>query len=163
MFKEGCKRLDRIGYKENRSILNILAIDGSQTKAFTSAMINAAGENSNDFAVSVLRDAMKASQQTSSTSPAANLYTIIKTGSDGAHAPRIILLPLARPKLQPYWHYVFADPHNEYLQNYTTIHRDGTCHVIKLNLGPSWQLFSASSVSIMDFSVADYKLINDSA
>jgi hypothetical protein len=147
MFKETGKRLDKIGYKEDRNVLSILAINGSETKTFSSSMIKAASENPEGFTVSKLRDAMNASQETGRTAPMAHLYTIIKTGSGGAQAPRIVLLPLARPKLQLYQHHVFSDPHNEYLRNYTTIHRDGTCHVIKVSLGPDRQLFEASAVS----------------
>lgn len=158
MFKETGKRLDKIGYKEDRNVLSILAINGSETEAFTSTMVKAAAENPDGFTVSKVRDAMNASQQTGGIAPAAHLYIIIKTGSGGREAPRIVLLPLARPKLQLYGHHVFPDPHNEYLRNYTTIHRDGTCHVIKLSLSPDRQLFSESSVSRRESIFIDCRL-----
>jgi hypothetical protein len=146
MWKETCKRLDKIGYEENRNVLSILAVNGSQTKAFASSLATAASTNPEGFTISKLRDAMNSAQQDGETSPRAALYHIIKTGSGGTEAPQILLRPLAYPKLRLYDHQVFSDPHNEYLQNYTTIHRDGTCHVIKVNLGPDRQQFSTSSV-----------------
>jgi hypothetical protein len=163
MFKETGKRLDTIGYKENRNVLSILAINGSDTRAFTSSLTAAASESPDGFKISKLRDAMKSSQPTGCTTPSVSLYHIIKTGSGGSDSPQIVLLPLARPKLQLYEHHVFSDPHNEYLRNYTTIHRDGTCHVIKLSLGPDRQEFSASSVRQSEFLGMDYRLMSSSA
>lgn len=147
MFKETGKRLDTIGYKGNRTLLSILAINGSDTKAFTSALTTAASTNPDGFKVSKLRDIMKSSHPTGNITPTAALYHIEKTGSGGVEAPRCVLLPLARPRLRMYEHHIFVDPHNEYLRNYTTIHQDGTCRVIKLSLGPDRQKFSTSSVS----------------
>jgi len=140
MFKETGKRLDKIGYQENQNVLGILAIDGSETSAFTSSLAATASAEPNGFTISKLCDTMNSSQQASSI--AARQYTIIKNGSGGTKFPRIVLLPLARPKLQLYGHHSFSDPHNEYLQDYKTIHRDGSCRVIKLSLGPDRQQFS---------------------
>jgi hypothetical protein len=58
---------------------------------------------------------------------------------------RIVLLPLARPKLTLFEHAIVADPHQEYLKEYTEIHKDGVCEVLKMRMGPDIQEFSAPS------------------
>jgi hypothetical protein len=145
MWKETCNRMDVIGYKEQHNMLSILATNGSDTKALISSLSTAASSNPGGFTISQLDDAINLLQRPQKT-PRAKLYHIFKTGFGGFGDPKIVLLPLARPRLRLYEHYVFTDPHDEYLQNYITIHRDGSCHVIKMTMGPDLQQFSASSV-----------------
>jgi hypothetical protein len=141
MWKDTCRRMDAIGYKGKRNVLSILATDGSGVKALTSSLSTTASANPGGFTVSQLRDALNLLH-----TPRAELYTIFKSGYGELRVPEVVLLPLARPRLKLYEHHVFADPHDEYLQNYITIHRDGSCHVIKVSMGPDIQQFSASSV-----------------
>jgi len=146
MQKETCKRMDAIRYKESSNVLSILAINGSDTKALTSSLSSVASANPGGFTISQLRDAIHLFQTPQNT-PTSELYNISKASFREYRTPEVILLPLTRPRLRLHEHHVFTDPHDEYLQNYITIHQDGPCHVIKLSMGPDLQQFSTSSVS----------------
>jgi hypothetical protein len=156
MWKETRKRIDTIGYKEKRNILSILATNGSNTRALTSSLTTAASANPGGFTISQLCDAIHL--QTSQKAPHENLYHIFKTGFGGLGDPEVVLQPLARPRLRLYEHHVFPDPHDEYLQNYITIHRDGSCHVIKVSMGTNLQQFSTSSVRQIQLVTVPLKL-----
>jgi hypothetical protein len=142
MWKETCKRVDAIGSKEKRNVLSILATNGSETDAITSALSSAASASPSGFTISQLCNAV--CRQPSPTSPIAELY---QAGFGAFRDSEVVLLPLARPRLRLHEHHVFTDPHDEYLKNYITIHRDGCCHVIKASLGSDLQQFSPFTVS----------------
>jgi hypothetical protein len=149
MFKETSHRLERSGYRNERNVLDILAINGLRTYGFTEALVKAAEDHPDRFAIEKIQEIMRTSLETGHLSPMVQLYTNIEAGVGTPEDERIVLSPLARPKLQLHGHHIFLDPHNEYLANYTTIQRDGACHVIKTSLGPDRQAFSLSAVSEM--------------
>jgi hypothetical protein len=145
MWKETCKRMNSIVYKEKSNVLSILAINGSYTKTLTSSLNTAASANPGGFTISQLRDTIQL-LQTPQTTSTAELYEIFKADFGGYEAPEVVLLPLARPRLRLYEHHVFTDPHDAFLQKSITIHRDGACHVFKESMGTDLQQFSNFSV-----------------
>jgi hypothetical protein len=141
MWKETCNRVDAMRFVKKQNVPAILATNGSDTNAITSSLSSASLANPGGITISELYDAMCREATTVATH--AELYD---PRFHGFADYELVLLPLPRPRLGLYEHHAFKDPHDEYLSNHITIHRDGCCHVMKVTLGPELQQFSVSAV-----------------
>jgi hypothetical protein len=119
---------------------NILSINGAETQRLVDSLSSMTLSHPKGFAIAELCDEIKLRQTGRSSWPLASMYphTDDRTNS-------IFLIPLARPKLKLFEHAIVADPHQEYLKDYSEIHKEGVCEVIKLRMGPDIQEFSALS------------------
>jgi hypothetical protein len=134
-------------------ILNILSINGAETQKLVDSLSSITLLRPGGFSVAELRDEIEVRQITEGgwpTWPLASIYSHPDTGTAS-----IVLRPLARPKLKLFEHAIIADPHQEYLKEYTEIHKEGVCEVIKMRMGPDIQEFSVPSG--MGFSVSNVR------
>ena len=120
-------------------ILSLLSINGAETQLLIDALKVKAVDQHHGFTVSDLCNDIQGRQR---NLPVASIYRPHSKRDD--KPTDIILVPLARPKLQLYGHVEIADPHRLYLQDCTEIHKDGVCEVIKMRMGPDLQEFSAT-------------------
>jgi hypothetical protein len=121
-------------------VLNILSVNGAETQKFIDSLSSMALSRPDGFMVAELCDEIKVRQDIGGSWPLASIYP-----HPDEMKSRIVLLPLARPKLTLFEHAIVADPHQEYLKEYTEIHKDGVCEVLKMRMGPDIQEFSAPS------------------
>ena len=135
--------------------LNVLSINGTETAALAESLNSMASSHIDGFTVSELCKSIQERRSATGTGPMPSAYRPDDTG-DGKPLD-IIILPLVRPKLKLYEHFVFSDPHDKYLKdcdsNLEEVHKDGACEVVKLRMGPDVQEFS-SSLGLSD-SVSD--------
>lgn len=123
-------------------VMMLLSINGAETQLLIDTLKSKAVSQPHGFTVSELCSDIQIQQKRNSTLPAASIYRLDHKKDN--KPTDIILLPLARPKLQLYGHAVIADPHGQYLQDSTEIQKDGVCEVIKMRMGPDLQEFSSS-------------------
>ena len=121
----------------------MLAINGRETQNLTEAFSAMADSRAEGFNARELCDEVQ-NRQKDDTSTLAHVYG--PAGSAPSSSKNYVLFPLRRPKLQLYEHVVWDDPHRTYLDgcNTTEIHRDGTSEVLKVDMGPDTQEFSAA-------------------
>ena len=152
------KRISRQLYEKGRwsLALNLLSINGAETRLLVEALRSMAFSNLDGFTVTELCKEVQVRQSAKNSWPVASVH---RPEHKGDTQPKdIVLLPLSWAKLSLYEHTVFKDPHDQYLKDCDPeeIHRDGTCEVSKVLMGPDIQDFS-SSLSLGLSVSGDYK------
>lgn len=146
MWIHTCERVEKFymdRQMDQRNTLALLAVNGLETQGLISSLESMAENCQDGFTVSQLTASCQTDMR-GLDKPSTMLYLTRPTKM--LQNTEILLVPLARPKLQLYEHHIFLDPHNEYLKSIKAIpiQEDGTCEVLRMKLGPEVQEYSPS-------------------
>ena len=138
-----------VGHSDSHCRVNLLAINGIHTQALESSLAFMASDHPNSFDLSALCNHLKQGRSSNQVSPLLHYMKGVKRHEQVEEVGEIKLFPLP-PRLQLHKHEIFQDPQDQLLRildEYTVLHQDGVCQVVKVKLDNYIQTFSPSSVS----------------